>query len=295
MLAEVFKEQNVTACDGCGAESSRVRVRVSPCPAARSRPPAADEVFAWVVDLARPPVHPDELITRLVSDEQARAARYRIARAREQFVVGRGLLRGLLGAYLGVEPVAVPLTYLPSGKPILARPDPPLHFNITHTEGVLVLVAGRRRAGVDVERRRTMPDADGLVERYFSAAEAVAFRALPECDRLAAFFRGWTCKEAVLKGAGATLDCFAGFDVELHPQQPPRVHAIRAPATERPRLGTDRMGRRRQRHHRPRRGRGQRTDRGVKNKQEEPHDKRGEKTRSEKNRVSIIVYRDVGW
>jgi 4'-phosphopantetheinyl transferase len=206
-----------------------VRVRVMPCPAAFSCPPALDEALAWVVDLARPPVNPDVLFTRLSPDEQARAARYRIARAREQFVVGRGLLRGLLGTYLGAEPCAVPLTYLPSGKPVLALPDPPLHFNITHTEGVLVLVAARRRVGVDVERRRPMPDADGLVDRYFSAAEGTTFRALPQRDRLVAFFRGWTCKEAVIKAAGATVGCLADFDVELHPACPPRVNAVRAP------------------------------------------------------------------
>jgi 4'-phosphopantetheinyl transferase len=227
--ADDFKEQNVTAHEGCGRELKRVRVRVSPCPAEFARAPEPDEALAWVVDLARPPVAVDELFSRLIPTEQIKAVRLRIARAREQFVIGRGLLRGFLGTYLGVEPSAVPLTYLPSRKPVLALPDPPLHFNITHTDGVLVLVAGRRRVGVDVERRRTMADAEGLVERFFSPAEAGAFRALPECDRRVAFFRGWTCKEAVLKAAGATLECLADFDVELNPQRPPRVLAVRAP------------------------------------------------------------------
>jgi 4'-phosphopantetheinyl transferase len=224
-----FKEQNVTGPDGSGTQLERVCVRVAPCPAAFARPPAADEALAWVVDLAHPPVPVEELFTRLVPDEQTRAVRYRIPRAREQFVIGRGLLRGFLGACLGVAPSAVPLTYLPSRKPVLAQAGQPLYFNITHTDGVLVLVAGRRRVGVDVERLRPMPDAEGLVGRFFSPAEAVAFRSLPECDRLVAFFRGWTCKEAVLKAAGATIECLADFDVELHPHRPPRVTAVRAP------------------------------------------------------------------
>jgi 4'-phosphopantetheinyl transferase len=220
-----FQGQNVTARDPLGP----VRVRVSADPAAFARPPAADEVLAWMVDLARPPVHPDELFGRLVPDEQVRAVRYRIARAREQFVVGRGLLRGALGRWLGVEPSAVPLAYLPSGKPILARSDVPLQFNVTHTDGVLVLAAARRRVGVDVEHVRPMSDAAGLVERYFSPAEGAAFRALPDRDRTAAFFRGWTCKEAVIKAAGATVGCLADFDVEVRPDHPARVTAVRAP------------------------------------------------------------------
>ncbi len=217
----------MTAARGSPCDS--IRVRVAPCPAAFAAAPAPDEVLAWVVDLERPPVPPDELFARLVPEERARALRYRIAQARDQFVVGRGLLRGFLGACLGVAPVAVPLAYLPSGKPVLPGADPHLHFNITHTEGVLVLVAARRRVGVDVERVRAMADAEGLVSRYFSAAEAGAFRALPEGDRPVAFFRGWTCKEAVIKAAGATVGCLADFDVELRPTRPPRVNAVRSP------------------------------------------------------------------
>ena len=191
--------------------------------------PAADEVWAWVVDLARPPVEPAALFARLTAEEKARAERYKIAKAREQFVIGRGLLRGLLADLLGVAPAAVPLCYLPSGKPVLAGCDSPLHFNVTHTDGILILAAGGRRLGVDVERPRPIADADGLVGRYFSPAEGVAFRALPERHRQAAFFRGWTCKEAVIKAAGATVSCLADFDVELHPECPPQVNAVRDP------------------------------------------------------------------
>src|SRR5437899_2360700 len=114
---------------GCG-EAGGVRVRVEPCPAAFARAPAADEVFAWVVDLARPPIPADELFRRLTADERARAARYLIATVREQFVIGRGLLRGLLGDCLGVAPAAVPLAQLPTGKPVLAGENPALHFNV---------------------------------------------------------------------------------------------------------------------------------------------------------------------
>jgi 4'-phosphopantetheinyl transferase len=216
-------------CGMIDIDQSSVRVRVAACPAAFARTPTADEVFVWVVDLCRPPVEPDELFRRLTAEEQARALRYKIAKAREQFVIGRGLLRGLLAHYLNVAPVAVPLSYLPSGKPVLTGGASSLHFNVTHTDGILVLAAGRRRVGVDVERVRPLADANGLVGRYFSPAEGAAFRALPEWHRPAAFFRGWTCKEAVIKAAGATVGCLADFDVELHPERPPCVTAVRDP------------------------------------------------------------------
>lgn len=203
------------------------RVRVASCPAAFGGLPCADDVFVWVVDLERPPVAADELFRRLTAEEQARALRYKIAKAREQFTIGRGLLRGLLGECFGTAPDAVSLTYLPSGKPVLAD-DTGLHFNVTHTDGIALISLARRRVGVDVEIVREVRDADGLVQRYFSPAECAAYRALPAGHKGAGFFRGWTTKEAVIKAAGATVACLADFDVELNPERAPRVHAVRA-------------------------------------------------------------------
>ena len=238
---------------GCVGQSG-VRVRVEACPAAFVRAPERNEVFVWVVDLTCPPVHADVLFARLTAEEQARATRYKIAKAREQFVIGRGLLRGLLAHYLDLAPASVPLAYLPSGKPVLAPELPPLHFNVTHTDGILVLAAARYRLGVDVERVRFVENMEGLVQRYFSITEGNAFREVPEHHRPASFFRGWTCKEAVIKAAGATVSCLADFDVELHPHLPPCVKAIRDPQLAGAGLGVGRMDHGRQRGHRARGG-----------------------------------------
>ncbi len=203
------------------------RVRVSACPAVFRCAPAAGEVLAWLIDLARPPVPRDDLFARLTPEEQERALRYKMAKPREEFVIGRGLVRGLLGELLGCDPRAVPFAYLPSGKPFVDAPGAP-HFNLTHTDGVAVLAVANRRVGVDVERVRTVLNAAGLVKRYFSPAECAAFAALDEAVRPAAFFRGWTCKEAVVKAAGATVSCLAEFDVCLDPARDPRVLGVRA-------------------------------------------------------------------
>ena len=205
-----------------------MRVLVGACPAALDRVPGEHEVCAWVIDLERPPVPAEELFNRLTPEEQTRALRYKIAKAREQFSIGRGLLRGLLGECLAVAPSAVSLAYLPSGKPVL-NGESGLHFNLTHTDGIAVIAVSWRRVGVDVERVRIVENAEGLVRRYFSPAEGVAYRALPEPNRQAGFFRGWTTKEAVIKAAGATVGCLADFDVELDPERPPCVNAVRDP------------------------------------------------------------------
>jgi 4'-phosphopantetheinyl transferase len=187
--------------------------------------PAADEVHLWVLDLGRPP---PGLADALTPDERDRAGRYKAGAVRDQFVAARAALRRVLGGCLGVPPHAVPIVYGPNRKPVLA--DPVAHFNVTHTPGLGVVAVARRRVGVDAERVRPVPDAAGLVGRFFSAPEREAFARLPAEARAAAFLRGWVCKEAVIKAAGASVRYLDGFDVELDPARPPAVLAVRHPA-----------------------------------------------------------------
>ncbi len=56
-----------------------------------------------------------------------------------------------------------------------------------------------------MERLRTISEAARIVESYFTAAELVQFAALEESVRASAFLRGWTRKEAILKGNGVGL------------------------------------------------------------------------------------------
>ena len=64
------------------------------------------------------------------------------------------------------------------------------------------------------------------VERYFSPAEQAAFAALPEHLREAAFFRGWVCKEALLKALGRTIAVLDCCDVALHPREAPQLLSL---------------------------------------------------------------------
>ena len=207
--------------------NAKVSVRVVRGVALDCAAPAEDEVRVVVVPLDEPPVLAEELFACLTPDEQARAQRYKVENARQQFVVGRALLRRLLGGCLGIAPREVELTYNANGKPLLPDSAAGLHFNVTHTTGLAILALAGRPVGVDVERLRVVANPEGLVGRFFSPAERAAFLALADEHRPAGFFRGWTSKEAVIKAAGLSVACLDDFDVELHPARPAALLATR--------------------------------------------------------------------
>jgi 4'-phosphopantetheinyl transferase len=81
-----------------------------------------------------------------------------------------------------------------------------LEFNVSHSGDIgLAAVAWDRDVGVDVERIRAMEDMDGIAVRFFTSRESRVVLACQPETRAEAFFRCWTCKEAVMKAVGKGL------------------------------------------------------------------------------------------
>ena len=127
----------------------------------------------------------------------------------------------LLGNYLRCPAGAVPIDVSPDGKPVLACGG--VEFNVSHAGELAVFAVGGRPVGVDVEAVREVGTRDALVERFFAAGEIEQYRGLPVDLREAGFFRGWTCKEAVLKGIGCGTRDLDRCVVDVDPRRPTRV------------------------------------------------------------------------
>ncbi len=186
-----------------------------PDPAAwRPCPPAAPalgpgDVHVWRASLDRPPADVERLARTLGPEEIARAERYRSRMDRDRFVAAHGVLRALLGWYLGVDPEQVAFRRGPHGKPALdaAAASSGLRFNLSHSRGLaLVALARGREVGIDVEHVRPDLADEGLLE----PAEAAALRRLPPEARPQAFFAWWTRREALAKATGLGLPGAAG-------------------------------------------------------------------------------------
>lgn len=186
------------------------------------------EVHVWRISFAAAAAAAQTLETSLDGEERARADRYRFAEDRQRSGLSRAILRHLLGAACNVAPEAIRFCYGAHGKPALREPQRDVSFNLAHSGDVgLIALTRGRDIGLDVERVRAEAATFAIAERFFAAAEVAALRALPPGQRLDAFFRCWTSKEAFIKARGLGLSLpLDSFVVALMPDLPAALLAV---------------------------------------------------------------------
>jgi 4'-phosphopantetheinyl transferase len=190
-----------------------------------------DEVHVWRVELdcgADAAAHFRETLS---SDERERADRFRFEQDRIRYTVARGVTRRLLGHYSDTDAAELRFEYGAHGKPFL--PGSSLRFNVSHSRGLgLIAVTRGREIGIDVEAIRNDLADEKIAERFFSPGEVTALLSLPSEERIPAFFRCWTRKEAFIKADGRGLTRgLDSFDVTLAPGEPAALLRT-APDTE---------------------------------------------------------------
>jgi phosphopantetheinyl transferase len=154
------------------------------------RPPArlvAGPVHVWRFGVG------DEL-----SDaERAAAAKFLSVPARDAFVAGRSGIRRAAAISTGLDPGELVVSISASGKPFFENAD--LHFNVSHSGGVVVAAFSGSPVGIDIEVPGRCRDFSEIARRFFHPDEA------ERCSGEDEFLRLWTAKEAMLKLAGTGL------------------------------------------------------------------------------------------
>ncbi|MCX7050175.1 MAG: hypothetical protein NTX50_32405, partial [Candidatus Sumerlaeota bacterium] len=143
----------------------------------------------------------------LSEDEKQRASRYRALAPKNEFVWARGVLRKLLGDFLGIHPRDVHLRLGPHGKPELS-PDhhADIEFNLSHSRGlsenktlrqspggaaVALAFAQNIALGIDLEPiSSSEPDAS-LLSAILTPNEIEIYHALEPHLKPPAFARAW--------------------------------------------------------------------------------------------------------
>jgi 4'-phosphopantetheinyl transferase len=148
------------------------------------------------------------LFNYLNEDEKALADRFLFEADRWSFAAAHGGLRALLGAMVQCAPHALRFATTASGKPYLDRESrcAAVQFNISHTRGCVAVAVAGCPVGIDVERRRPIPDLLAVARTAFAheGQAALAARSGPAA-RTALFYRYWTLGEAFIKATGEGL------------------------------------------------------------------------------------------
>src|SRR5262245_19992917 len=134
----------------------------------------ADEAHVWMAALDQSADVKAKLAPLLSQDEYQRAMRYYRPADRDRFVVGRGILRKILSAYLALPPGQLRFTYNEYGKPAVSddQNDRALNFNLSHSaELILYAVTRGRGVGIDIEYIREDFATLEIAEHFFSKEE----------------------------------------------------------------------------------------------------------------------------
>lgn len=205
-----------TGLDAGGNPRSRGRVSEPFEEAISGLPAPAAGIELWWATLDARPGRLDACAACLSDVERARAARFGNRSLQVRYIIGRGTLRAVLGASLGIAPADVEIVRGARGRPRL-RGETRLDFNLTHTSGVAVIgIAHGMRIGVDIERADRNVNVNGIARKFMTADERAALAPLDADARRLRLLRLWTCKEAMSKATGDALSApFASIDVAL--------------------------------------------------------------------------------
>lgn len=147
----------------------------------------------------------DEAACCLSAEELARAARFKVDSARQDFCVAHCLLRQTLSRYLHTDARSISYRYGEHGKPYLDAPaSQSVHFSLSHSgDRLLIAVCRGTEIGVDIELVQERSDPVRLASHCMSRDEAQQLARLtdPVAQR-DCFFSLWTRKEAFIKVLG---------------------------------------------------------------------------------------------
>ncbi|MBZ5726226.1 MAG: 4'-phosphopantetheinyl transferase superfamily protein [Acidobacteriia bacterium] len=174
------------------------------------------DVHVWMISPAPPLPAACDSWAILSAHERSRAERFHFEADRQWYVARHYAVRSILSGYVDAAPSELVFGYGEAGKPELTYPPGSgIRQNLSHASSLAVLAVTRDEpVGVDIERKRPVPEACDIARRMFSEGEYRLIAAASGAARDEAFLRCWTCKEAVVKATGQGITApLQSFDV----------------------------------------------------------------------------------
>lgn len=138
----------------------------------------------------------------LAPSEMRRFASFKRPERQRQYLIGRMLLRHAVSRMTGVPPASISTLDRPGAAPLLILPDGVLQpgFSLSHSREWIACTTGTDvQVGVDIEVIDSERNILALADAAFYPEEYAWFTGQNGSERLAAFYRMWTLKEALFK------------------------------------------------------------------------------------------------
>ena len=157
------------------------------------------------------------LLSWLSPQELARYRRFLRPQRQRQFLLGRALLRTLLGQALALPAASIVLEERPGQAPLAPAGAP--HFSLSHSGHWIACTLSEQIAvGLDIEVMDQERDLPALARQAFGDAVAEGLAAMAHAEQVASFYRRWSEYEARYKlgaAAGEAASCVALAHAEL--------------------------------------------------------------------------------
>ena len=141
----------------------------------------------------------EKLLSYLTEEEIIKSKDYKSEIAKINYLVSRAILNLSLKGLLEKEINDLILKRDKNNKPYLENTIG-LKFNISHTEGLVLLAFSKREVGIDVEKINFKFEFKDILENCFTRDEIINID-----NNIISFYRYWTAKEAYLKCDGIGL------------------------------------------------------------------------------------------
>lgn len=168
--------------------------------------PLSRSAFAdvWRIPLTTYLTHIPELYQTLKWDEKTRSASFLKDKDSHRFIVGRAMLRTLLGKYLNVEADKLSFGFGKNKKPLLINDWKSLFdFNISHSGEYVLIAISDNSIGIDIEQYEYDFKLKQVMQLTFSDSEILYINKQDSPSRI--FYKLWTRKEALLKANSGGL------------------------------------------------------------------------------------------
>ena len=136
----------------------------------------------------------EKLLSYLTEEEIIKSKDYKSEIAKINYLVSRAILNLVLKCLLEKEIDDLIVKRDKNNKPYLENTIG-LKFNISHTDGLVLLAFFKREVGVDVEKINYKFEFKDILENCFTKYEIINID-----NNIISFYRYWTAKEAYLMG-----------------------------------------------------------------------------------------------